>query len=633
MLSNSVRGAQNTPVSHERDESDLRISDDPERVLAAFLSHLADRHRAIAGANGAAEPVLALLLASSALRHLGSDSRTRHLAVLGPTQTGKSTVVNCLAGQEAAQVSPLAGFTVHAQAFATCAPDGSAIASDCIAAFLPDWPRLAPHRLNREEPAQVGFSCIESRAPQQASPPGQPDGLLPLGGGESAPKAACDRADYVLWDTPDFDSIAAHRHVRAILDVAAGAHAHLLVVSKEKYSDLTVWAMLKRLAPLGRPLLVCVNKLSDEAVVPVVAALRRKLGELGGVAASAKVVALPYDPRILRGGSVAAVAALRSAADTLIGTAGSLTRADVARLIRENWDSCTSPLRAEHAAAQAWLAQVDDAVEAFCRAHRRNFLDCPERFDTFRRAVAELLEELELPVAARAMTTVRGWLTLPARKLYEFRTRGASPGARRPASSERLVLEECVETLLATLERRVLRESDETSSGAAVWRALRRKLRVDDRKLRDRFAGAIDEHERRFASEIRVAARRLHEMLRERPALLNTLRAARVTAEAAAVALAIKTAGLAAGGLLLTPALLSLTSMLTEGALGTYMSGVARELRDKQEASLRSAVVDAAIRPTLQELTDRLEDAELFGVSAEALESAERALHAWEQST
>ncbi len=41
-----------------------------------------------------------------------------NIAVIGPTQSGKSTLVNLLLNQQAAGVSPLAGFTVHPQGFA-----------------------------------------------------------------------------------------------------------------------------------------------------------------------------------------------------------------------------------------------------------------------------------------------------------------------------------------------------------------------------------------------------------------------------------------------------------------------------------------------------------------------------------
>ena len=64
----------------------------------------------------------------------------------------------------------------------------------------------------------------------------------------------------VFWDTPDFDSLAAAEYRRGVLETAALADLYLLVLSKEKYSDLSVWNMLKLLSPLGRPLIICLNK-------------------------------------------------------------------------------------------------------------------------------------------------------------------------------------------------------------------------------------------------------------------------------------------------------------------------------------------------------------------------------------
>ena len=51
--------------------------------------------------------------------------------------------------------------------------------------------------------------------------------------------------------------------------------------------------------------------------------------------------------------------------------------------------------------------------------------------------------------------------------------------------------------------------------------------------------------------------------------MLNTLRATRMSADIAAVVVAIKTGTVGVSEALLTPAMLSVTSTLTEGAVGT----------------------------------------------------------------
>ena len=42
-----------------------------------------------------------------------------HMAVVGPTQAGKSSLANVLLNSNAAGVSPLAGYTIHPQGFCT----------------------------------------------------------------------------------------------------------------------------------------------------------------------------------------------------------------------------------------------------------------------------------------------------------------------------------------------------------------------------------------------------------------------------------------------------------------------------------------------------------------------------------
>ncbi len=97
-------------------------------VLREFLALLIERY-------GRVESALAppgatafdrvpgnLLLAEAALRYApspegGDLKRPLQVAVLGPTQSGKSTVVNLLLGRAAAAVSPLAGYTVQPQGF------------------------------------------------------------------------------------------------------------------------------------------------------------------------------------------------------------------------------------------------------------------------------------------------------------------------------------------------------------------------------------------------------------------------------------------------------------------------------------------------------------------------------------
>ena len=68
-----------------------------------------------------------------------------------------------------------------------------------------------------------------------------------------------------------------------------------------------------------------------------------------------------------------------------------------------------------------------------------------------------------------------------------------------------------------------------------------------------------------------------------------------MTTDAAGVALAVKSGGLAPADLVLAPAMLAVTSLLTESALGRYLDGVKRELK-QQQAREAAALFDTRLR-------------------------------------
>ena len=72
--------------------------------------------------NAAQAPVS--LPASALLRHAlvrpSLDNFPCQIVVIGPTQAGKSSIVNVLLNQEAAVASPLAGYTRHARRVDAC---------------------------------------------------------------------------------------------------------------------------------------------------------------------------------------------------------------------------------------------------------------------------------------------------------------------------------------------------------------------------------------------------------------------------------------------------------------------------------------------------------------------------------
>jgi GTPase SAR1 family protein len=586
-------------------------------TLTRVIARLAQRYRHATPALSADEltrRLAALQLAEAALRDLdaanGPDARPPQVAVMGPTQVGKSTIVNLLLGQRTAEVSPLAGFTIHPQGFAL-PPQAADLA--WIAPFFPGWERLEISALSRDNLDCYALLCLTSDT--AGMPPGT-----------------------VVWDTPDFDSFRAHSYQRGVLEVAALADVIVLVVSKEKYADLSVWKTLQLLEPLQRSLVVCLNKTGEDARDVLVAALRTRLADLTPRADAIEVIAMPYYPGIddlVTSTPPREAAELRTALQrALTSDDRSRRAAGMHRLLKQHWTAWMEPVRAELEAAGAWEQSIDAAIGQALTAYRDEFLEHPQRFDTFRLAILELLQLLELPGLARVLTRFRQTLTWPARQLLDSRRLKTLTGRLRGRAAhdlpgEELVLRDLLEHLLTSLSRDALRRGTPQATDTAFWQALGLCLAERHAELTTQFAAAAHRHHLAFQSEIESAAHDLYEHLQKKPALLNTLRAARITTDAAGIAFALKTGGVGLNDLLFAPAMVSLTSMLTEGALGSYMTHVAGRLKQRQYAAVERDIFSGTVRETLRGLTGNLEAPGLFGISRTDYAAAEQTLTEW----
>ena len=575
--------------------------------------------------NGGHDQLVSLTLAEAALRltrsATGQDERPPQLAVIGPTQVGKSTVVNLLVGYPVAEVSPLAGFTVHPQALWMFSDD----AGDAwTAAVFPGWRQCSQEELTPED--------LERYALRRFEPPFALCSALPAAAGPMLP--AC-----VVWDTPDFDTLSARRYERGVLEVAALADAYLLVLSKEKYSDLSVWTMLRLLAPLGRPLVICLNKLSPESAEAVERSLRERLAQFGESWGDVPIVPVEYVAELAadqandtaRAYPANIVSPLIEAATQRLIPLQRRSQAGLRALVEQHWSAWTAPVRTEHAALDEWGRLVEGALEKFLERYQRDYLEHPQRFDSFRRAAIELLNLLEIPKLSNWMTMARQTVTWPLRQLWGASRAWRKTGAEHDLGAEATVLSDTLETLLTGLQREVTRRCDPAAAGFAVWRAISLRLQSDEAELRDTFARALEAHHADVTREIHAAATNLYEELKTQPTRLAALRTARVTVDVGALLLAVKTGGLSPMDALWAPATFALSSLMVEGMAGVQMTAVSRSLRKKQYAAVQETLVENVLARGLRELAGRLDDAGLFGVSPGQLECAGQALRAWEQ--
>lgn len=577
-------------------------------TLEDFLGRLLERWQEAApptARENQDQPLAALELAEAALRLSGSNGRPVQVAVVGPTQTGKSTVVNLLLGRNSAGVSPLAGYTIHAQGFSR-GDDGD---EAWLARTFPRFTRRRAGETSREEIAAYTFQKLDSGSP--AGPP------------------------QVVWDTPDFDSLASADYRRAVLECAALADVQVLVVSKEKYADLSVWRFLELVAPLRTPLVVVLNKLTEDAAATIHAAVERRLAELATAPAAIRLVALPLSAALRATGEGmdrGAILGLRESVAQLVEFAATRRTRSFAgplRLVRRGWEEWTAPLVAQQRVWRDWETIVAGEVKTAAAAYERDFLDHPQRYDTFRRATLELLRMVELPVIGGALGQARELVSGVARSAWSLGRRllARSPSERRePPNAERLVLENVIDRCLFGAAREALRRCRGEGAAAAAWQAISERLEHDEAAQRERFLEAAAAAQIGFGHEIHAAADRLLSLLKQRPGLLNTLRAARATTDVASIALAIKTGGTPVHDLLLAPALFGFTSLLTEGALGKYMASVAQDLRIRQLSHMCRSVFDQPMGAELAAIPRTLEGPRLFGALTGDLDAAAAAL-------
>jgi hypothetical protein len=435
------------------------------------------------------------------------------------------------------------------------------------------------------------------------------------------PQSELANTGYTVWDTPDFDSYSSREYRTLITQVTALSDLIILVVSKEKYSDWTVWNMLDLLFPLRRPLLICLNKASRD-LQQLRLALQGRVDESRYHTQQVPICDLPYvdDGTLARlldiPATVRFLGAVRKALHPIDAT---VRRTGAKAFVNEHWEHWLQPVRLEHDAAAQWRKAVDDTVSDAVDSYRKQYLEHSRHDGTFNRAMVQLLELLEIPALARPLASARRLLTWPFRKLF---ARKAGTGNSR-LDVELDVLGEIFEHQLLFLRRTIGDGIGTEGHDANWWRAMAELFDQRSSTARKEFIDAVGNYQRDFESEIEATARALYGKLAQSPTTLNSLRAARVTADAAGVALAFKTGAIGVNELVLTPAMLSLTSFLTESAVGKYMNSIKDELKVRQQHQVK-ILISGFCDHAFSSLSEQLRDDRLFLVESEELHRVEQ---------
>lgn len=512
------------------------------------------------------------------------------IAVIGPTQAGKSSVVNLLLSGPLAGVSPLAGYTVHPQGF-------------CQQVNYHDCDDLQ-HYFGR-------FQCLE-----QAQLSRSRYDCYSLSGSQT-------NAEFlppcVLWDTPDFDSIDAADYREGVIRTIAVADVIVLVVSKEKYADQSVWEVMKTIAAFKQPTLICLNKVNEGSEQVLLESLRQKWQQ-SRHDVMPEVVTLPFQKQPAQPFWPA------SANKTLFGLSRQVAHKkhpeNLQLLLTRHWPQWLAPVLAEHHAQHQWQALVDQGLAEALKLYRRDYLDHPYHYHTFQTALVNLLQLLEIPGLSKALSKTRRIMTWPVRKLMAL---GQGGGKANPVQ-EISILKQIGEHLLIQLADKLLEKAETQAGHGNWWRETAMALRQQRPQLLLHYQQAVEAYHGDFNQDVDAAAHRLYYKLQEQPLVLNSLRATRITTDAGAMLLAIQTGGIGIHDLILTPLMLTITSLLAESAIGSYMHKVEAELKQHQLDTVKTGLFETALKQRLYPLAQELRSLSRFNISEQQLSQAEQAL-------
>lgn len=534
----------------ELDEFDLRRDELSRSVATLRFAQAMERKIALSGAAALSPQVVAV----------------------GPTQAGKSTLVNLLLGLTQAGVSSQAGFTVHCQGFAT--QDWQ---NDWLASFFAESNQVERQALQRgvlNEYACTNVANLLDDAVRQTLPPA------------------------LYWDTPDFDSVTQSQYRSPVLQCLGLADLVLMVVSKEKYADKSVWDVLSLLFMAGKRVMLVINKSPASVRQDLRASVESKLQAFSEEITAFVPPIIHFideadDPlNDLRGSTD--VTSLRSAiADNLQPESISAQQQVLTQTVNGYWPRWTATLVQQHQHQQQWRTQIEQACDALLDTYETEYLDNKKQDETLRLAVAELLVQLEVPGLAEPLTRIRNLVTWPVRKVIQTASQMDTDSKRvvkDNRSEEQRLLESLYEHIITDLSLTVENTRQQASDDSAWWQQLQQELNAARPALEKGWRNESDNYQTLLKVETERAARSLYTKLEEQPATLNSLRAARVGADAAAVVLAVKSGGLGAADLVIAPAVLSLTTMLTESALGQYMKKVQQDLKRYQQKSVAGLV-------------------------------------------
>ncbi|WP_020472068.1 GTPase [Zavarzinella formosa] len=515
-----------------------------------------------------------LRLAASLVRNVigpsldGQGKTPIHVAVVGGAGTGKSTVVNFLAGSAVAEANPQAGYTRHPTAY---------LIGQSGSHWTGHLGFLGPlRRLDRPAPANLDEDVFQVvKVPNSQS--------NPLG-------------DAVIWDCPDMTTWAASGYLSRLIEVSGLADVIVYVASDERYNDEVPTQFLHLLARTGKPVVVVLTKMlpsqatalvehfgkeilsrlpvgpGGQPTVPVIAIPALKPEELAdptGKAAPHRIALLNQvmvlaDPANTRDRTVRnSIEYLRSSLPDLLGVA-----------------------RQDLAAMDVWKANVNHGMMELERRYQNDFLE-GEGFKRFDEARERLLDLLELPGPGKGIAVALKTVRFP----YRFVRNAVTKAVTRPMALSRResdVLEESTKAMLDQLQADALKRGEQ----GPFWKHVQTGFNagLTDQAL-DQYRATLREYQLQSTEETESAARNVTAALEQNPASLATLRVVKLFFDLSAIGLGIWAGGLNWPTLIYVPVFLSITHQGAELIVWQFVEGKRRAIRQHKLRTVRQVII------------------------------------------
>ena len=410
----------------------------------------------------------------------------RHVVVVGPTQVGKSTIVNHLAGVECAGVNALAGYTRHAQGFSSHPVDSESLANS----MFPDWQLLGRDQLDSNNSKQLSIEALPENNNDQTT---------------------------IYWDTPDFDSVSSRTYRSVVPGISGFADSLVLAVSKEKYADQSVWDFLEMIAPLNMPLVICINKAEQNAAAEMQNEIRTRLKTMN--ASCLEIVTLPWRAADQNDDTNSDARQLRALVEDQLANLKNNHEPDIASYFKYHWPVWLQAVKAEHQAANEWHEKINVAMTKLRDYYQQHYLNQNQYSEALQRSITKLLELLEIPVLAGTLGSLRKVITWPVRTIGGAIFNSAVNTTKKSSqSNESAILTEALANTLLNLQSEVQQAGSSADPGQNIWwQALNTQFQSRREDIKNSATTLIEELQPNFEPEIEAAANRLYCLLYTSP--------------------------------------------------------------------------------------------------------------------